>query len=104
MPNYSGNYAKNLTIGNSRKDLDYIKSFLPIIVPNVGGMGLLVKEENCGLVLPSCNATSIAQAILYLLNNPSKAKEMGQNGHKAFREKYNWDIEKKKLLQVYRNL
>ena len=101
---YRGKYEENLTIGNTRKNIDYIKSFLPLIVPDLGEMGLLVQQENCGLIVPTCDATSIAQAILHLLNNPSKAKEMGQNGHRAFLQRYNWNIEKKKLLNVYKAL
>ena len=84
--------------------MDYIKSFLPLIVPDLGEIGLLVRQENCGLIVPTCDATNIAQAIIYLLNNPSKAKIMGQNGHRAFLQRYNWNIEKKKLLNVYKAL
>ena len=46
----------------------------------------------------------IGEAINYILNNPKEAKKMGENGRKMVIEKYNWDIEKKKLIDLYQEL
>ncbi len=98
---YKGPNEENLTIGNTRKNMDYIKASLPVIVPDLGDIGLLVRQEECGVIVPSCNAESISRAVLSLLDNPDIAEKMGRNGHNAFLKKYNWNIEKKKLLKVY---
>jgi glycosyltransferase involved in cell wall biosynthesis len=37
----------------------------------------------------------------YCINNKEKIKEMGLNGRKMVEEKYNWQIEEKKLFKVY---
>jgi glycosyltransferase involved in cell wall biosynthesis len=50
------------------------------------------------------NPNEIGDAINYILNNPKEAKIMGQNGRKMVIEKYNWDIEKKKLMNLYKQL
>jgi len=97
-------YAVKLTKGNSRKIVEFMKSSLPIIVPDYGEIGLIVKEESCGLSIPTCDEIALAQAINFLLDNPEKAQQMGKRGRAAFVSKYNWDIESKKFLSVYENL
>ncbi len=47
------------------------------------------------------NPEEIANAIKYIFENPEEAKKMGQNGRKAVEQKYNWENEEKKLLEVY---
>jgi len=101
---YRGAYEENVTIGNTRKNLDYIKASLPVIVPDLGDIGLLIRQEECGVIIPGCDAESISRAVLSLLDNPDIAEKMGRNGHNAFLKKYNWDIEKKKLLKVYQTV
>ena len=46
----------------------------------------------------------IAEKIMFLLDNPSIAERMGKNGRRAVQEKYNWEIEGKKLVAVYNKL
>lgn len=101
LPSYGGNPKRNLAIGTSRKNLDYLKASLPVIVPDVGEMGRLVREEQCGRIVEIWDGVNVAKAILFLLENRSKAEGMRKSGHKAFLAKYNWDIEKEKLLKVY---
>jgi glycosyltransferase involved in cell wall biosynthesis len=46
----------------------------------------------------------IATAIRYLIENPDKAKKMGENGRRAVFEEFNWGIEEKKLVALYNKL
>ena len=39
-----------------------------------------------------------------LVENPELAWNMGENGRRAVHEKYNWDIEERKLLSLYEEL
>ena len=90
--------------GNGRKFFTYMQASLPIIAPNFGEIGLVVKEERCGILVDTTRPKDIAKAIIYLLEHPEEAKAMGERGKKAIKEKYNWEIEKEKLLSVYQNL
>ena len=47
---------------------------------------------------------SIAGAIDYIINNPKRAKKMGENGIKAVTQKFNWASEEKKLFKLYGSL
>ena len=50
------------------------------------------------------NPKEIGNAIKFLKDNPKEAEEMGKNGRKAVEEKYNWPVEEKKLLDLYKGL
>jgi len=40
----------------------------------------------------------------YLIDNPKEAEQMGKNGRKTVEQKYNWSMEEKKLLTLYKDL
>lgn len=90
--------------GNGRKFFTYMQASVPIVGPNFGEIGQVVREENCGILVDTTDPKQIAEAIIYLLEHPQEAKAMGNRGRKAVEEKYNWDREKEKLLRAYRQL
>jgi len=55
-------------------------------------------------VLYLYDSKDIAEKILYLLDNPDEEKELGKKGRKLIEEKYSWEAESKKLLEMYNNL
>jgi glycosyltransferase involved in cell wall biosynthesis len=46
----------------------------------------------------------IASAISFLFENPEQARKMGQLGKVAVLKTYNWEVEEKKLVDLYREL
>jgi glycosyltransferase involved in cell wall biosynthesis len=44
------------------------------------------------------------RGISSIIENPGVAKEMGDKGRIMVRKKYNWDIEKQALFQLYEDL
>ncbi|HBO5719083.1 TPA: glycosyltransferase family 4 protein, partial [Pseudomonas aeruginosa] len=47
---------------------------------------------------------AIAEAIDYLVSNPCEAAALGRNGQRAVNERYNWDLEGRKLARFYSDL
>jgi len=90
--------------GTGRKFFTYMQAALPIVGPEFGEVGQVVREEKCGILVDTTDPQQIADAIIYLLKHPEEASAMGEWGRRAIEEKYNWEIEKEKLLKVYRNL
>ncbi|MEQ8523963.1 glycosyltransferase family 4 protein [Gracilimonas sp.] len=86
------------------KLFEYMMAGIPVISSDVPLWKEIINENSCGIIVDHANPEEIAEAINYLLANPDKAKKMGQNGMKAIKEKYNWQKEKEKLLQLYREL
>lgn len=62
----------------------------PIIVCRGTGIDKLVEKYNLGLSIPY-NANEFYKALNTLLKNPDLCREMGRNGRKLFKEKYNWE-------------
>jgi glycosyltransferase involved in cell wall biosynthesis len=58
------------------------------IVPFESEIAMIVKEENCGIVVEPGDAEGIINAILQLKSDEEKRKIMGAKGRKAFEDKY----------------
>lgn len=86
------------------KMFEYMSSGLPIIISNFPYWKEIIESHNCGLCVNPLNPTEISEAIMFLINNPEKAKEMGDNGKNAVLTKYNWDFEKEKLISIYKEI
>lgn len=87
-----------------RKFFTYMHAGIPIVSRSFGEIGKVVEEERCGILVDTTSAQAIAKAIIFLFKNDGIAKEMGENGRRAIREKYNWEIESQKLLKVYKGV
>ena len=84
------------------KMFEYMRAGIPIIASDFPLWREIVQD--CGLLVAPNSPQEIADAINWVLENPEKAKEMGENGLKLVRKKYNWTNEEKKLLVMYENL
>jgi glycosyltransferase involved in cell wall biosynthesis len=47
---------------------------------------------------------SFRAAVEALLNDPARSLELGKNGRRAVEEKFNWSVEERKLIALYRQL
>jgi glycosyltransferase involved in cell wall biosynthesis len=91
------------TIGNlsNTKFFEYMYMGLPLVCTDFILWQQIIDEEKCGICVCPHNEEEIANAINYLLNNPEITREMGENGRKAIMNKYNWEREESKLLELY---
>jgi len=94
------NYLDALPI----KLFEYMSAGLPVIASNFPLWKKIVEENQCGICVDPSKPEEISSAIEWMMNNKEKAIEMGKNGKKAASEKYNWNIEKQKLLDVYKRV
>jgi glycosyltransferase involved in cell wall biosynthesis len=63
-----------------------------------------VNEIGFGIIVKYGNIEQIKSAIITLRDNPELRKRLGDNGRKAFVEKYNWGIMEQKLYEAYEDL
>jgi len=92
------NYLTSLPV----KAFEYMACSLPIIMSNFPYFQKNFKE--CALFVTPFDFKDIAKKVLYFLDNPDKAKKNGKRGRKLIEEKYSWEAESKKLLEMYEGL
>jgi len=101
---YSENTCGKLgTLGNT-KLFEYMQAGLPVICSDFVLWKDIIEEWDCGICIPPRDVIALRNAIQYMIDNPEKAKEMGKNGRQAVLEEFNWGIEEKKLISLYRKL
>lgn len=94
------NYLDSLPV----KMFEYMATGLPVVASDFPFWRTIIEENQCGVCVDPLDPKAIAEAIDYLAKNPAEAERMGRNGQRAVREKYNWGVEERKLLQLYDSL
>jgi glycosyltransferase involved in cell wall biosynthesis len=72
-----------------------------IVATNIGGVSEAVIDGVNGYLVPPRDSTSLAKAILMLLNDPDKARQMGEKGRRIVEQRFNMDAVTSKLDDVY---
>jgi glycosyltransferase involved in cell wall biosynthesis len=57
----------------------------PVIASAVGGIPEIIVPDKTGILIPPQNPDALADAILFLLNNPDIASKMGEAGYERVR-------------------
>lgn len=83
------------------KMFEYMVAKVPVISSDFKYWKAIVDDAKCGLCVDPLKPNEIANAVKYILDNPEIAKQMGENGRKKVIDKYNWGIEKIKLIDLY---
>ena len=86
------------------KMFEYMSAGIPVIASNFPLWREIVEGSACGLCVDPMKPSEIARAIDYLVARPEEAQRMGDNGRRAVAERYNWVIEKAKLLAFYERI
>lgn len=94
------NYLEALPV----KMFEYMAAGLPVISSDIPLWKEIIKDAECGICVNPLKPKEIAKAIEYMISHPEEAQKMGENGRKAVVEKYNWNMEEKKLFEVYEAL
>ncbi len=86
------------------KFLEALMCGKPILINKNTSAALKVKKEKCGVTVDAQNIPSIIFAINHLKNNKSYAKLLGNNGRRAYENKYSWSIMQEDLTNLYQTL
>lgn len=77
---------------------------LPLIFSDLPNFREIAGTSNAGIAVDPTKPEQIADAIEYLVRNPDIARQMGEAGRRAVRERFNWNHERAKLLDLYSNI
>ncbi len=74
---------------------------LPVVCSNFPVYREVAGSSDAGILVNPLDPESIADAIEFLVRNPDICREMGENGKRAVRERFNWNLERHKLFEMY---
>ena len=74
---------------------------VPVIASDFPLWEEIVEQNECGFCVNPMDTEEISQAINILLQDKKLGERLGSNGLKLVQEKFNWDVEKEKLLSLY---
>ncbi len=94
------NYIDSLPI----KMFEYMGASLPIVASNFPLWKDIVEKNNCGLTANPLNPLDIAKKCELLLDRIDQMKEMGTNGRLYVLKHFNWNLEEKKLNDLYHKI
>ncbi len=83
------------------KMFEYMAAGIPVIASDFPLWKKIAEGSNCGICVDPLNANEIAHAIKWIMDNPERARRMGENGRRMVEEKYNWEQEEYKLKRIY---
>jgi len=88
--------------GESLAILEAMSAQRPIVATAVGGTPDLLANGECGLLVPPGDVQAMAQAILELLTNQTKAQELARRARERFLQEYTIDRMGERYLELYR--
>ena len=81
--------------------LEALSTGLPVVTTSVGGIPETITDGKDGFMCKPFDSETFSARILYLLENPSKAAEMGAQARKTILERFDWRIVVKEAMRVY---
>jgi glycosyltransferase involved in cell wall biosynthesis len=81
--------------------LEALATGLPVVTTTVGGIAETIETGKNGLLVKPFDSKQFSDAILYLLEHPIEAEEMGAKARKTIVDEYDWSIVVKQAMSVY---
>ncbi|MFX1520891.1 MAG: glycosyltransferase family 4 protein [Promethearchaeota archaeon] len=76
----------------------------PVVAFNNCALPEVVKNNECGLIVPPKNHYQLAKAIITLLQDEKLRKKFGRAGRKRVERLFTWDLAAKRTLTVYQKV
>jgi glycosyltransferase involved in cell wall biosynthesis len=73
----------------------------PVVASNTGGTQELILDNVTGILVPPKDSQAMANAIIDLLRNPEKARQMGFNGKKRVEENFTLDKHARSIENLF---
>jgi len=84
--------------------LEYMAAGLPVVATDVGGAREAIAEGETGYTVASGDDQKMAERIIELLNDPKRAREMGERGKLIAAERFSCDRHLQNTLELYDEL
>jgi glycosyltransferase involved in cell wall biosynthesis len=81
--------------------LEALATGLPVVTTTVGGIPETIESGKNGFLVEPFNPKQLGEKILYLLEHPAEAAEMGALARKTILDRFDWRIVVKDAMKVY---
>jgi len=86
------------------KLLECMSLGVPVVYSNFPNYREIAETAGAGIMVDPTVPEQIADAIETLVRSPDLARRMGEAGQRAVRERFNWSVERAKLLRLYHEI
>jgi glycosyltransferase involved in cell wall biosynthesis len=77
---------------------------IPVVATRVGGVPEVVRDGITGILVEPRNSEQLATAIIELIENPEKRREMGKEGRKYVLSHYRWEDNAALMDDLYKSV
>lgn len=84
--------------------LEYMASWLPVVVTDVGECGRIVREADCGIVVPAQNAQALAEGLAMILLREDQWEAFGRKGRRYIEKNHSHQFFLKNITDLYMKL
>ncbi|WP_435360921.1 glycosyltransferase family 4 protein [Haloarchaeobius sp. DFWS5] len=86
------------------KLFQYMAMGKPVLVTDVPPLQRVVDDADAGVVVPTGDAEAMGSALADLGTNPDEVARLAENGQQAVADRYNWEHDGRKLVELYEEL
>ena len=86
------------------KDFEYMACALPIVVSDTPETREIFKSGETAILIPPNDMIGLSEAIIELLSDKNKARQMGLNAKKLFKKRFTWKKRAKDLIKIYEDI
>jgi glycosyltransferase involved in cell wall biosynthesis len=94
-------WFRNIT---PRKFFDSMANGVPVLMTDIGGLGEVVREHRCGVVVDEKDIPGIVEAMERLIEDEALLDELGANALALARREYNWEAVSRKYVRLIEEL
>ncbi|RKY32893.1 MAG: hypothetical protein DRP68_03325 [Candidatus Omnitrophota bacterium] len=80
------------------------RQFIPIIATDIGGNREAVINKVTGLLVPPKDTTALLDSLIFLLENPQIARQLGEKGREIYNKRFSSTIMINKIEALYQSL
>lgn len=73
----------------------------PVVATTEGEFLTVVKDKETGLLVPANNAGRLAEALIWYIDHPEKAKMFAEKGKRDISDRLSWDTIAKEIAKIY---
>jgi len=94
-------YRGEVTEGFGRVAIEAMAVGVPVVASNIGGLPEIVEDDVSGILVPPGNSKAIANAVLSILMDKSKATALGEGGRKRVEAFFTIQQNEEKIAKIY---